>query len=92
MSDTLDEILKDYIAKHADGFFGKGTPKDAIRIREEAKAKLQSLITGARIAELNWMSEMSTHHYNKDGEVTEYTIAGTHVAYRIKQLEEAKNE
>lgn len=41
---SADEILKNYIAKHADGFFGKGKPKDAIRIRDEAKQALHTAL------------------------------------------------
>lgn len=38
--DELDTILKAFIAKHADGFFGNGTVKDAIAIRSKAKAAI----------------------------------------------------
>lgn len=48
MTKSIDDILKDYIAEHADGFFGGGKPSDAVRIRDETKAALYAAVVGQK--------------------------------------------
>ncbi|SRR6266567_7250744 len=67
---TADEILKSYISRHANKFLGRGTPIDAVRIREDTLRQLFDAICSEVIGEdaapaTNFNSQQSAY-WEKD--------------------------